>query len=99
MLVDDVRGEVHALTKTESSLGEENKALWIVEVVAFGRAVERLPVKELFPTDEINGDILVQMTQVDIRLELLIPEGDLNLPTQLLVGEPGVSHRSVIWHD
>jgi hypothetical protein len=99
MMVDDVRGEPHALTEDEDGFGEENEALGIVEVIAFGCAVEVFPVKELFSTDEIDWDLLVQMAQVDIRLELLIPHGDFNLSTQILMRKPGLLHHSVIRHD
>ena len=99
MMVEDVRGKSDMLAKVESSLGEEDEALGIVEVIAFRCAVEVFPVKELLPADEINRDVLVQMAQIDIRLELLIPHGNLNLPTQILMGKSGLFHHSIIRHD
>jgi hypothetical protein len=99
MMVDDIRGEPYVLTKGENGFGEEDEALCIVEIIAFGCAVEIFPVKELFSTDEIDWDLLVQMAQVDIRLELLIPHGDFNLSTQILMRKPGLLHHSVIRHD
>jgi hypothetical protein len=99
MMMDDIRGEPHVPTKGENGFGEEDEALCIVEIIAFGCAVEKFPVKELFSTDEIDRDLLVQMAQVDIRLELLIPHGDFNLSTQILMGKPGLLHHSVIRHD
>jgi hypothetical protein len=99
MMVEDIRGETHVLTKVENGFGEENKSLGIVEVIALGRAVKVFPVKKLFPTDEINWDVRIQMAQVKIGLELLISKGDFNLFAQVFMGKPRFFHRSVIRHD
>jgi hypothetical protein len=99
MMVDNIRRKLHMLTKAEDSPGEEDETFRIVEVIAFGCAVKIFPVKELFPTDEINRDILVQMAQIDIGLKGLISHGDLKLFTQIAKGEPGLLHHPVIRHD
>jgi hypothetical protein len=99
MMVNDIRGELHMLAKGEGGLAEEDEAFRIVEVIAFRSAVKILPVKELFPTDEINRDILVQMAQIDIGLNLLVPHGDLNLFAQILEGKAGHLYHPVIRHD
>ncbi len=99
MMVDDVGGEPHVLTKDEDGFGEEDEALRIVKVIAFGCAVEIFPVKEFFPTDEIDRDVLAQMAEIDIRFELLIPDGNFNLLAQILMGKPGLLHHSVIGNE
>ena len=87
------------LTKEEDGFGEEDEALRIVEVIAFGRTVEVGPVKELLPADEIDRDVLVQAALINFRLELLISDGDLDLVAQILNGKAGVFHHPVIGHD
>src|SRR4030042_1060292 len=61
MMVEDIRGEPTVLTKDENGFGEEDETFRIIKVITFGRAVEIFPVKELFPANEINWDILVEM--------------------------------------
>jgi hypothetical protein len=99
MMVDDIRGELHVLAEDEDSFGEKDEALCIVEIIAFGCAVEIFPIKELLSAEEINWDILVEMAQVDIRLEFLISDGDLDLFAHILKGKAGLFHHSVIRHD
>jgi hypothetical protein len=98
-MVDDVREEPQALTKVENGFGEKDEALRVVEVIAVGRTVQVWPVKELFPADEVNRDVLVQAALIDIRLEPLVSDGDLHLLAQILMGKAGVFHHPVIRHD
>jgi hypothetical protein len=99
MMVDDIGGELHVLAQVENGPREEDEAFRIVEIIAPGCAVEIFPVKEFFPTDEVNGDILVQMAKIDICLKLLISHGDLDFFAQISEGKRGLLHHSVKRHD
>jgi hypothetical protein len=61
VMVDDIRGEPTVLAKDENGFGEEDETFCVIKVITFGRAVEIFPVKELFPANEINWDIWVEM--------------------------------------
>jgi hypothetical protein len=99
MMMDDIRGEPHALTKNENGSGEEYETFRIVKVVTFGCAVEIFSVEELFPADEIDRDVLAKMAQVNIRIELLISDGNFDLLSQILKRVARSLHDSVIRHD
>jgi hypothetical protein len=99
MMVEDIGGKSCVSAEDRDSLGKEDKAFGIVEVIAFGRTIQVFPIKELFPSDEINRDVLVQMAQIDFPHEVLLPHRDLNLFTQILEGKPGLPDHSVIRHD
>jgi hypothetical protein len=99
MMMDDIRGEPHMLTKDEDGSGKEYETFCIVKVVTFGCTVKIFSVEELFPANEINRDVLVEIAQVNIRFELLISDGNLNLFPQILKRVAGSLHDSVIRHD
>src|SRR4030042_1808264 len=99
MMVDDIRGEPTVLTKIENGFGEEDETFCIIKVITLGGAVEVFPVEELSPPNKVNWDILVEMAQVNIRLELLISDGNLYFFAQILKGMAGFLHHSVIRHD
>ncbi len=77
MGMDDIRGKIEELTEKEGSLREEDETFRVVEVIAFGRAVEIFPVIEFFPADEIDWDVLIQMALIEIGLDDFISYGDL----------------------
>ena len=56
MAVNNIRGKVSMNAEFKRATGKENKALGIIPVITFGRAVEAAAVIKLIALDQVNGD-------------------------------------------